>query len=446
MSSDFMSEKVKKKPINKSKIIKKIVITIALAVIFGVVASFVILLMDPFLKGLITKETPSDNISNVTFPEIENEKSPEEMLSDYMMQEAALTDPEDITEAEDKEPVELPLSSEQVEEILSHVTMDVTSYRQLATAMAALSNEMSKYIVTVTSISSSVDWLDSVNNNSNTSSGLVIANNNVELLILMDSFKIKQVDELKVKFSNGVSANGILKAIDINTKLAIVGVALDDLPSEMDVSEYIVTLGSSNGLYVGLPVLAIGSPKGIAGSMGYGIIDTPKQFISGIDSQVSIIQTNIGGSKMASGVLFNLQGKVIGIITNSVSSTSGENVIVAYGITELKNRIEKMSNGVDLNYLGIVGTDVTEDARDNLGIPRGAYIISTEMDSPAMRAGIQKGDIIVGVNDMIISSYSDYIYMLNQRTVGEVVTIKIKRKSMDGYADIKVDITIESFI
>ncbi len=106
-------------------------------------------------------------------------------------------------------------------------------------------------------------------------------------------------------------------------------------------------------------------------------------------------------------------------------------------------RIEKISNGESLPYLGITATDVTSTANTVHGVPFGAYITAIEMDSPAMKAGIQKGDIVTRIDDYEIMSYSDYISVLNQQRIGNTLSIVVLRKSQTGYSEIKIDIVVE---
>lgn len=444
MGSDFIKEEIKKKPFNKSKFIKKLLVTAACAVVFGVISSLIILLLTPFLQRLVGRNTTTENVGIITLPENSSDMSPEEMLSDYMLQESALLFDYENGEGTLYDAVDIPLSDEQIQAILSGVSLDVISYRQLSISMAALSRELGKYMVTVTSSSTSVDWMNSVNNNKNVTSGVVIAKNNVDLFILVESSKIKKNDDLIIGFNNGVSLSGELKAVDSNTGIAVITVSLSNIPANMEIDNYIATLGSSNGLFVGLPVMAVGSPRGVAGSMGYGIVDVPKQTIAQIDSYVTTIQTNISGSNIASGALFNLQGQVIGIITTKIESSSGETVITAYGITELKNKIERMSNGEDINYLGIKSMDVTEEAVTELGVPRGAYIVSVQMDSPAMRAGMQTGDVIVSADNNTIGTNADYMSVLNQKKSGETIKLTVMRKSQDTYTTMDFELVIEA--
>lgn len=443
MGSDFIKEEKKKKPFNKEKFIKKLLVSAACALVFGIVFSLVFLLLTPTLQKLVGKTTTTENVGIITLPENNADMSPEDLLSDYMLQESALYDKEN-EEGSIYEGVEMPLTDEQIQAILSGVTLDVTSYRQMSISMAALGREMAKNMVTVTSSSYTVDWMNSVNNSKNVTSGVVIAKNNVDMFIVVDSSRIKQNDELVVSFYNGVSCSGELKAVDSNTGIAVVTVSISSIPTNYNLDDYIATLGSSNGLFVGLPVMAVGSPKGVAGSMGYGIIDVPKKNIPQMDSYVSAIQTNISGSSIASGALFNLQGQVIGIITNKIESSSGEKVIVAYGISELKNRIEKMSNNIDINYLGIITMDVTDEAVRDMGIPKGAYIVSVKMDSPSMREGIQTGDVIVRVDGNPVNSISEYMTYLNQKNIDDTIHLEVMRKSKDGYTSIEFDLVVEA--
>ena len=125
-------------------------------------------------------------------------------------------------------------------------------------------------------------------------------------------------------------------------------------------------------------------------------------------THLDVYKRQIVGSQNAGGVLFNLQGQVIGIITNGKSATDMKNMVCAYGITELKRHIEKMSNGEKFAYLGLKGVDVTEEANSELGVPYGAYIKEVEMDSPAMLAGIQQGDVITGFGERVIISFDEY--------------------------------------
>ena len=443
MNQDFIKEDIKKRPVNKAKIVRKTLTTIALAIVFGVVASLVILVLEPYLEKITTK-------TNEPVPEIvslpEDEMSPEEMLSEYMMQESALAEmmaeENAEAEAEETDPVELPLSEDQVNAILSKVRLDATSYRQIMMSMSAYARDLGMYVVNVTAVRSSVDWLNSVNDSKDSTAGLIIAENNIELLILADSKALSNADTLKVAFKDGRSVPAQIKSVDSITGLAIVAVNLSEVPQDLDVSTIIAKLGNSNSLYVGSPIVAIGSPKGSFGSIGYGIVDAPKTSVSLADTHLNLFTTDILGTGNSSGVVFNLQGQAIGFITES-QAEEGENVVVnVYGITELRDTIEKLSNAEAFGYLGITGTDVTSQANVELGVPMGAYVTKTDMDSPAMQSGVLVGDVITGIDDQHVSYYSEYVSILQKCKPDDEIVMHIMRKSQDEYVGIDITLTV----
>ena len=105
------------------------------------------------------------------------------------------------------------------------------------------------------------------------------------------------------------------------------------------------------------------------------------------------------------------------------------------GITELKGLISKLSNGERIPYLGIYAQDISAQVRAEMGLPQGAYIVDIDMDSPAMRKGIQKGDIVVRVGSQDIKSAADYMNVLrNARTEGSI-NIVVQRASVDAYEE-----------
>jgi len=206
----------------------------------------------------------------------------------------------------------------------------------------------------------------------------------------------------------------------------------------------IAAFGSSNlSRIVGQPVVALGRPMGTEGSIGYGMITSSGTSIQEADTNYKLIQTDITGSEKAGGVLFNLQGQVVGIITNSRGSLDMKNMITAYGITELKNRIEQMANGRQKPYMGICGVNVTREANLQLNVPYGAYVTEIDMDSPAMMAGIQQGDVIVAINGKEITSYNMYINTISSMSGGDNLKVLVMRQVQEEYKEMEFDVVLE---
>ena len=437
--SDFMIEKIKERPINKKKLLRRTIITAAMAVIFGLIACFTFLVLEPVISNWLY---PEEEPQIVVFPEDQEEMSPEEMLAENMEQEKqnqqqqqqqAVPSPEGTT-----------LSQEQLMEMISNITFDLDNYKQMYYSLSAYVEELKPCMVTVTGTTSNIDWFSNVQESQRQASGVIIANNGKELLILVDYAPLEDAESLRLTFFNGAEVEANVKEKDADTDLAVLAVELIRLDRSLVSNELkIASLGSSNVKnIVGIPVVALGRPMGTAGSLGYGMITSAATALSDADTNYKLIQTDITGSQNAGGVLFNLHGQVIGIITNKQGSSDMKNMITAYGITELKKRIEKMSNGEKMPYLGICGVDVTKAVSAELGVPQGAYITEIEMDSPAMQAGIQQGDILVGMDKETVTSYGDYTTLLMKKKVEESVKVTVMRQVQEEYKEMEFEVVL----
>ena len=150
------------------------------------------------------------------------------------------------------------------------------------------------------------------------------------------------------------------------------------------------------------------------------------------------------GSTYGSGIITNLSGQVLGIICQENSAEDTPNLITAYGISGLKNLIEKLSNGQPSATLGIFGTDVPQEIQETQGVPAGAYVTGIVMDSPAMVAGIQSGDVIVQMGTEPIDSYADYTATLMGLLPDTEVTLTVMRQVQNEYQEMTVDVLLNT--
>ncbi len=177
--------------------------------------------------------------------------------------------------------------------------------------------------------------------------------------------------------------------------------------------------------------------------MGFGSIASGKNTLDSADGQYRLINTDIAGSKNGSGFIVNLKGEIIALIDQSAAEEGSTELIIGYGITDVKDVIEFLSNGQGVPYIGIWGVDVTEEIEEQ-GIPKGLYVKNVDADSPAMAAGIQSGDVITGIDDVEITSYGIYHGTLMEKKVGSEAVIKGQRQGADGYVDIDFKVTVGS--
>ena len=413
---DFLREKIKQKPVNKKKLLRRTLITVAMAVVFGLVACFTFLILEPVISNRLY---PEEEAQEVQFPEetVTEEMKPEDML---------------VQDEVEEEPVQAELEDEQIEELLSQVQFSLEDYQAIYAELAQLATEAGRSVVTVTGVTSDVDWFNNTYENMASASGVIVANNGKSILVLVSAETLHSADSIIVTFCDQAQAEAEVVQRDQTTGLAILSVPLLSISEEtMDVID-IATLGSSNNNnLLGTPVIALGSPMGTSGSVCYGVVTSTGTTIDQPDAAYKMIMTDIYGSHNATGVFVNLKGMVIGIIDNANTSNDMGNLLTAYGISELKKTIEKMSNDQELSYMGVHGADVPQEAIEELDIPAGAYIKEIEMDSPAMAAGIQSGDVVTRVNEEPITTYGELLNMLNNAEPEQVMTITLMRQGRE---------------
>lgn len=416
----FLQEKIKERPINRKKLIRTSLNTAIFALVFGLVACVTFILLEPVIGGWLNPQK-EDGVGVVTLPAEEEEMRPEDMVQD----EEELNQSENISSA------------------VTTVELQVSDYEAMYDKLYDVAQETARGMVTVTAMSSNVDWFNNTLESENETAGFILADNGKELLILADQRFIAKATEIMVTFVDGTQASAAVKKYDRNTGLVVLAVDMSLISLETKEAIKYVNLGSSNsGNKVGDLVIAVGSPLGYVDSLCYGNITSLGNEISTIDMNYKLITTDIYGSSNASGALLNTKGQLIGIINQNYNSADLENQISAIGISELRKVMESLSNANDLVYLGLYVTNVTEAAHTQLSVPEGAYITDIRLNSPAMLVGMQKGDVVTAIEDAVVANVAEYISELREHAPGEEVTVTIQRMSVDGYREIDVKVTL----
>lgn len=413
----YIKERVKQRPINRKKLMRRMFITASMAVIFGVLACFTFLVLEPVFTNILHPEQKPDIVE---IPEDTDEILPEDMK----LQEETQTT---------------------IKVIEKNTVVDpMTVYIQQYDEIYAIAQDTIKSTVTLTSLTQDTDWFDNEYVSKGTSSALYVANNNKEFLFLAYTEKITNSENISVTFYDGTEAEGTIKQSDSNTGLSIVSVKMDDVPASTRDNMKMATLANSRvSTLLAAPVIAIGRPYGSTESVGYGIITSKGTTAYLEDQNYEILTTDIYGSESATGIIVNINGEVLGIISQQYSPDDCPNLITAIGISDLKKTIERMANGREQAYLGVIGTDITGEIADTLNVPEGAYVTSIVMDSPAMNAGIQSGDIIERVGTKIVQNYSDVIDGISSYEPDTTVNIMLKRQSGEDYTDMTIEVTLK---
>lgn len=413
---ELIRERIKTRPINRKKLIRRTVITAAMAVIFGVLACITFLVLEPVFSNMLTPE--EEPVANeVKIPIEEEEILPEDMI------------------LEDEEETRTQIIYQEKE----RTTTVLEDYNALYDEIYNLSKNCQKSVVKVAGVSQDVDWFNVAYESKEVTTGLIIANNGIELLILTDGSVIKNSENIDVTFFNELVTGAVVKETDKNTGLAIIAVPVDQLTATLLDPDIIAKLGNSKtNRLLAAPVIAVGRPVSNVTSIEQGMITSKSNIINLIDNNYEMFTTDMRGYDASNGVIFNMSGEVLGIIWQK-NAALDKNTLNAIGISDLKRTIERMSNGKKRAYLGIRGTDVTLDAI-NLGVPVGAYVLEIDMESAAMKAGIQSGDVITKIDGFEITSYTVFTEAIGLHDPGDEVTVTVKRLSGEEYKE--MDITV----
>lgn len=403
----FMQEMIKDEAGGKRKIRNDIWRTAGLGLVFGIVASFSFCAVKPWMENRFQKDP-----QQVTIPEEEEEE------------EGAET--------------EKPEETEVIEPVL-----DTDSYRKMQKAVSAVAVDAEKSVVEITGITDDQAWMTEAYDHSGSVSGLIVADNGRELLILGKISPVKGAGEIRVTFSDGATCTADILMEDSSLDLGVYSVARSVIPESTWAQIKTAVLGSSTTAQKGDPVIVLGRQFGYAGSMGFGTMSSNKNTIETADGRYHLICTDIAGAIGGTGVIVNLNGEIIGMIDQSISEGEGKNLVTGYGISDLKKNIELLSNGQAVPYIGIRGLDVTSDMEDQ-GIPKGVYVREVETNSPAMAAGIQSGDVITKIEGTKVASLSAYHTALMDEKSGIEVKVEGMRQGAGGYVDIEFTVMIGS--
>ena len=264
--------------------------------------------------------------------------------------------------------------------------------------------------------------------------------------ILTNAHVINQAREIKVTLSDGRKFNAVLKGVDPRADLAVIKIDASNLPA--------VKLGDSSSLKIGQFVLAMGNPFGISTeyenpepTVTLGVISALHRYLpaaSGRSSFENLIQTdaaiNPGNS---GGPLVNMKGEVIGINAAIITNSGGyEGIGFAIPINKARRIMSRLVKGEKVLYgwLGVSIQNLNQDLRDYFGIKEknGVIVVKVFKGSPADKAGIKEGDLILKFDSVSVSDARELVDLVNQAEVGKVVPAVILRGTKEINLKIKI--------
>ena len=281
-------------------------------------------------------------------------------------------------------------------------------------------------------------------------SGIIVSQNDSELLVVTNNHVVEGSDTLTVTFNDGNSVEAQIKGTDSARDLAVVAVPLDKISDDTMNAIKVATLGDSDSLKVGEPAIAIGNALGYGQSVTTGIVSATGRTIDGFDGEY--IQTdaaiNPGNS---GGALLNANGEVIGINSAKINSSAVEGMGFAIPISDASDVIQNLMNketrskvsDEERGYLGIKGYDVSEEGAQMYNMPTGVYVKEVISGGGAEKAGLTKGSIITGFEGSSISGMSSLQEQLQYYKAGEEVTLTVQIPDKNGeYTEKDIKVTL----
>lgn len=411
---DLYTEHIVKEPWKNSKrLLKKGASLVAMAVFFGLVAGLVMIIVYKTGKNYLD----------------DNKAAMNETTSSTDGSESRETDPEDTT---------VPPIEEITTEIPSTVPIDnekLNDYMGYYKALKSVADKAGLSVVTVTAARQGVDFFNSTYQNIADEYGIVISSDSTGYYILTEYSLVKNSENIQVTYYDKTVDTAEFVAGDTTTDMAVIKTG------SLNTAVVPVQFGNSDAVLKGDLLVATGKLYGFNGTIGYGIATGVNNSVNDTDSIYRLINTDISGTATSNGVILNLHGEVVGIITMAYNSDN-TNFITAYAINDVRNLMQNLVNKKSMPYLGIKGQTVTDEIAATNKIPKGIYISAVETNSPAYKSGIQSGDVITRINGTEINNMESFMMQLEKNNPGDNVNVTIKRRGREDYKEIEFNLVL----
>ena len=283
-------------------------------------------------------------------------------------------------------------------------------------------------------------------------SGIIVGENETELLIATNYHVIEDAKKLMVHFIDNTDVEAVVKGTDEDMDLAIIAVSIASLSDETRNAISIAKMGDSTSLKLGEPVVAIGNALGYGQSVTNGIISALDRDVEMEDGSTgTFIQTNAAiNPGNSGGALLNIKGEVVGINSSKIGDTLVEGMGYAIPISAAKPILEDLMTKETRNkvseagYLGIVPRTVTSDVAELYGSPKGVIVSSVEEGTPAAEGGMLLGDIIVRLGGEKLLTAEELREALEYYAPGETVEIIVMRNVNGEYVEVTLQVTLGS--
>lgn len=446
---EFIKEQVLPKKHKKFKRwLIPLLMTVFMAIIFGLVASLTFCIAEPRLYRLLHKDEENPFVIPSPSPGGNNGKEDED---DPKNEPGKNPDDEGETNEDDPSSGEEPDpdgagdpdetdKDKEPDPVVETIVGDIEDYLAIYNDIKKLSEDTRKSILTVSCIIDGKDWFGNPIEQRIYTAGIVVENDGTNLKLLVSLDRVKDAGSIRIEINDSTSISAVLHDYESELNLAIISVNIADIPTKFLGDITVARIGESHTLTAGTPVIALGSPNGYPESIDIGIVTSKGSVVSITDNELDLFNTNMVFNKDSDGIIINFRGEIIGIITRTLKKDMNKELSTVLGISKAKSYIDRMTIQKPRVYCGIIAENLPQVAMAEYNVTRGVYIYEVKKDSPSFNAGLMSGDIILNVGDRIVSNMNNFYNAISEHEPGTPVTFTIRRTS--GNADKDIDIKV----
>ena len=410
---EFIREKIKEKPLDKKNIVIKIGVSILCGFVFAITAFTVFVVIWKTLGPIIIKK--------------------QEQEQD--------TETQEIFEIKEGTEIESQTSTEQ-QTIFPNASLSLTDYQSLQNELYAIGNKVNQSLVTITGIMNEKDSFYNVYEQTTQGTGVIISEDEQFFYILTEKNIIFDVSDIQVTLTDGTNTEASILKQDKNIGIVILTISKNKLKDTTKQEIAVAKIGNSNDITKGTIVIALGSFFGTNDSIVTGNIISTNNKMMALDKNYAVLTTNIVASKKGSGILINTNGEIVGMITQEISNVCDINTLTAVGISEISETIQALFEEKSFPYIGLYVSTVTDNIAKTYDIPKGVFIKDVATDSPAMKAGLQSGDVIMKINGEKVETDTHYSAKMSQLVSGTICEMLIKRQNGEEYYNVVCQVEI----
>lgn len=388
------------------------------ALLFGAVSAAIFVLLVPRI-GNIANTHESERVQLQTEESVDAETEP-------VVQTVEAT--------VETEPIEDLVQSE-----LENYRFSLSDYESMMQDLSKISGNAERSLVEVVRSVSSQDFLGGETSSEDSYSGIILAITENEVLVFTMADAVQSGAALEVGFLRGNRYEAGVKAVDSLDNFAVLSVPVKGILDKDRALIRPIPFGNSKALKRGDILMAIGAPAGELYSSSMGRVSYLSYNRPAIDSTIEDIRADMHAAAAKGSFVLNSSGELVGWVSKSLNETAAGFCNIA-GVSDFLGRLELLSNGQRVPYIGVEIQDVT-GKMERQGIPSGAYVLGSSAGSPAYISGIQAGDIIVSLNGERILTADSFETKLENTAVDDTIELTVQRARGQEYAELSFSVT-----